>query len=76
MKSQNEKIEEANLDESEQDNKAKVSLEQEIKAEEANLEQLRQQLEGLNVAEEIKSKDSVEKLQAQLKISAKRQKGR
>lgn len=71
LKSQNEKIEEANLDESEQDNKAKVSLEQEIKAEEANLEQLRQQLEGLNVAEEIKSKDSVEKLQAQLKEKVK-----
>lgn len=71
LKSQNEKIEEANLDESEQDNKAKVSLEQEIKAEEANLEELRQQLEGLNVAEEIKSKDSVEKLQAQLKEKVK-----
>lgn len=71
LKSQNEKIEEANLDESEQDNKAKVSLEQEIKAEEANLEQLRLQLEGLNVAEEIKSKDSVEKLQAQLKEKVK-----
>ena len=71
LKSQNEKIEEANLDESEQDNKAKVSLEQEIKAEETNLEQLKQQLVDLNAAEEIKSKDSIEKLQAQLKEKAK-----
>lgn len=67
LKSQNEKMEEINIDDSEQDNNAKVLLDQEIQAEEANLEQLRQQLRDLNAVEETKSKDNIEKLQTQLK---------
>lgn len=71
LKSRNEMIEVANIDDSEQNNDAKDLLEKEIQAEEANLEQLRQQLGGLNAVDEIKSKDNVEKLEAQLKEKTK-----
>lgn len=71
LKSRMEKMEDTNIDDSEQNNDAADLLEQEIQAEEANLKQLRQQLVDLNAAEEIKSKDSIEKLQAQLKEKAK-----
>lgn len=71
LKSRMEKMGDTNIDDSEQNNDAEDLLEQKIQAEEANLEQLKQKLVDLNAAEEIKSKDSIEKLQAQLKEKAK-----
>lgn len=70
LKSRMEKMEDTNIDDSEQNNDAKDLLEQ-IQAEEANLQQLRQQLGELIDAEEIKSKDNVEELKAQLKKKTK-----
>lgn len=71
LKSRIEKMEDTNIDDSEKNNDAKDLLEQDIQAEEANLKQLRQQLGELIVAEEIKSKDNVEELKAQLKEKTK-----
>lgn len=67
LKSRMEKMEDTNIDDSEQNNDAEDLLEQEIQAEEANLKQLRQQLIDLNAAEEINTKDNIEKLKEQLK---------